>query len=68
MYRGIEKGSGKKYAVKVMSREGVGKEKKAAIRREAALMDEICQRPHHNIVQFVEYFEDRKNFYIVMEL
>ena len=41
---------------------------KTRIRDEASLMEEVSRASHCGIVGLVEYFEDRKNFYIVMEL
>ena len=57
-------GSGKKFAVKVLSLKKIDPSGMAMIREE---LDTLCELDHPYIATYVESFEDKKYLYIVME-
>ncbi len=54
-----------KYAVKIVKREGLSKDEELALRTEVSIL-QSCN--HVNIVNCVDFYEEPKQFYIVMEL
>ena len=68
VYSGIDKTTGERCAVKVVTKKSMTKAKIAEVRREGRVMRELQALPHPNLVRMKDGFEDRRNIYIIMEL
>eukprot|EP01031_Cornospumella_fuschlensis_P041266 gene41266-50365_t len=66
VYMGINLPEGKKYAIKVISRELINSEPKLAsgLESEIKIMEEFV---HPHIVRLYRHFSSEKNFYLVLE-
>ena len=60
----VNRKTGQKVAVKCIDRQGLPEEDENALRQEVAIMRSLN---HENIVQFIDFFEEEKFFYVVLE-
>lgn len=66
VYKVRHKQSGNLYAIKVISKEAILKEKMLPqLRREVRIMYSLN---HPNVIKLINHFEDTQNFYLIMEL
>jgi calcium/calmodulin-dependent protein kinase I len=56
---------GKKYAVKICQREGLSAEDEASLRQEVDILRSL---KHRNIVRCLDFFEEPKQFYVILEI
>ncbi len=59
------KGSGRKYAVKIIDRNAMGDTNELSLQREIEIMKKV---DHPNIIMLRQVFEDKKHVYLVMEI
>ena len=62
--KAVHKASGQVVAVKCIDRNGLPEEDEAALRQEVEIMRSL---DHPNIVKLLDFFEEEKNFYVVLE-
>eukprot|EP00603_Paraphysomonas_imperforata_P004753 CAMPEP_0114416768 /NCGR_PEP_ID=MMETSP0103-20121206/2605_1 /TAXON_ID=37642 ORGANISM="Paraphysomonas imperforata, Strain PA2" /NCGR_SAMPLE_ID=MMETSP0103 /ASSEMBLY_ACC=CAM_ASM_000201 /LENGTH=428 /DNA_ID=CAMNT_0001585013 /DNA_START=53 /DNA_END=1339 /DNA_ORIENTATION=- len=60
----VNRKTGQKVAVKCIDRQGLPEEDENSLRQEVAIMKSL---QHENIVQFIDFFEEDKFFYVVLE-
>jgi serine/threonine protein kinase len=60
----VNRKTGQKVAVKCIDRQGLPEEDENSLRQEVAIMKSLA---HPNIVQFIDFFEEDKFFYVVLE-
>ena len=66
VYKGINKKTGEKYAIKTISKDILSEPKLlAGLKCEIDIMKDFI---HPNLLRLVEYFSSEKNFYLVLEL
>jgi serine/threonine protein kinase len=60
----VNRKTGQKVAVKCIDRQGLPEEEETRIRQEVVIMKSL---DHENIVEFIDFFEEEKFFYVVLE-
>lgn len=60
----VNRKTGQKVAVKCIDRQGLPEDDENSLRQEVAIMKSL---DHENIVQFIDFFEEEKFFYVVLE-
>ena len=60
----VNRKTGQKVAVKCIDRQGLPDEDENSLRQEVAIMKSL---KHTNIVEFIDFFEEEKFFYVVLE-
>lgn len=60
----VNRKTGQKVAVKCIDRQGLPEEDTNSLRQEVAIMKSL---KHKNIVEFIDFFEEEKFFYVVLE-
>ena len=60
----VNRKTGQKVAVKCIDRQGLPEEDENSLRQEVAIMKALN---HENIVKFIDFFEEKKFFYVVLE-
>lgn len=65
VYQCTNKRTGEKAAVKVVDRARLTETREAALKQEVALMKKL---DHPHVVKLIEFYEEEKNFFVVIEL